>query len=332
MLPPLTKKPFTKPPTEKQIVVFIKTFGYGEDPKAKMISISTFVATRLHQPWRAILSVLNRSDSNMHSEGQDSPLTKLTNILKAKEAESKKAKADEEPEEQHVSPVQSGRGKGYMCSGDQEANVPNTFKKNVVPRKTRSLTVADNIVEEPVAVELAKSINTYAEWGQKLKGPVVEDPSLLDLRKGSKASRLESLKQAKQAVGGEGSNTDEAKDDETDDSDDFDMDLPNDKPKGDDDVVGFEVFMYNNSTESLKSTYLSPTVTCSSLDYIQNLLNETPTHELTDIMSHPVYTNAHTISVVNNPVGNPKIISYKSGEFEVPFGTHVDVQATNLVL
>ncbi|GJT26892.1 hypothetical protein Tco_0907167 [Tanacetum coccineum] len=129
MLPPLTKKPFTKPPTEKQIVVFIKTFGYGEDPKAKMISISTFVATRLHQPWRAILSVLNRcltgkdtswdsarlpvlqillgivhsanldyasliwdefewqasiprrSDAELHSEGQDLPLTKLINTV-----------------------------------------------------------------------------------------------------------------------------------------------------------------------------------------------------------------------------------------------------------
>ncbi|GKD47311.1 hypothetical protein Tco_1271956, partial [Tanacetum coccineum] len=78
----------------------------------------------------------------------------------------------------------------------------------VVPRKTRSLTVVDNIVEEPVVVELAKSINTYAEWGQKLKGSKVKDltvQSLLDLCKGSKASRLESMKQISQAVAGEGS-------------------------------------------------------------------------------------------------------------------------------
>ncbi|GJV03505.1 hypothetical protein Tco_1337074 [Tanacetum coccineum] len=42
--------------------------------------------------------------------------------------------------------------------------------------------------------------DTYAEWGQKLKGPIVEDSaiqSLLDLRKGSKASRLEDLEHAK---------------------------------------------------------------------------------------------------------------------------------------
>ncbi|GJX48025.1 hypothetical protein Tco_0273215 [Tanacetum coccineum] len=247
-----------------------------------MTSVSTFVATRLRQPWRAIMSVLNRnftlliwdkvewqavnmttkqtkmskmmytrftkliidhflscnksiphiSDSNMHNEGQDSPLTKLTNTVKgtykfgmeipdtmindafkhstgykyykAKKAESEKAKVADDPEEQHVSPVRSGKGKGYMRLGDQEANVSSAFKKIVVPRKIRTLTVTGNIVEEPVAVELAKSIRPYAEWGQKLKEPVVEDPAiqlLLDLRKGSKASRIESLKQAKQAVG-----------------------------------------------------------------------------------------------------------------------------------
>nr|GFA71971.1 hypothetical protein [Tanacetum cinerariifolium] len=46
--------------------------------------------------------------------------------------ESNKAKDVEEPEEQHVSPVKSGRGKSYMRSGTQKANVPNAFKKNVV--------------------------------------------------------------------------------------------------------------------------------------------------------------------------------------------------------
>ncbi|GJV47698.1 hypothetical protein Tco_1437910 [Tanacetum coccineum] len=104
-------------------------------------------------------SIPRRSDSDMHSESQELPLTKLTNTLKAKKVESKKAKAGEEPEEQHEPLVRSGRGKGYMRSGDQEANVPNAFKKNVVPRKARSLTVADNIVEEQTVVELAKSLS-----------------------------------------------------------------------------------------------------------------------------------------------------------------------------
>nr|GEZ02852.1 hypothetical protein [Tanacetum cinerariifolium]GEZ06308.1 hypothetical protein [Tanacetum cinerariifolium] len=163
---------------------------------------------------------------------------------KTKKAKIKKAKAPEEPKEQHVFLVRSGQGKGYIRSGDQEANVPIAFNKNVMPRKTRSPTMAD-IVQEPVA---------------KLKGPVVEDPSvrsLLDLRKGSKTSRLETWKHAKQEIGCEGSSAthkkyyefkyistndnkatrdsscldiDEEKYEGTNDSDDSDMDLSADKP------------------------------------------------------------------------------------------------------
>ncbi|GJZ14729.1 hypothetical protein Tco_0550406 [Tanacetum coccineum] len=141
----------------------------------------------------------------------------------AKKVESEEAKIVDKPKEQHVCPIKSGRGKGFMCYGDQVSNVPNKLKKDVVQRKIRSLTIA----EEAVVGELANSISIqelrsqrrrrsqltidsqidevvadmYNEWGQKLKGLVVEDPtvqSLLDLRKGSKASRLESLRQKKQ--------------------------------------------------------------------------------------------------------------------------------------
>ncbi|GJS12625.1 hypothetical protein Tco_0407097 [Tanacetum coccineum] len=58
---PDPKNTYTKPPLENQILEFIKTLGYDEDPETKMIVVSKIVATRLHQPWRAILSVLNRS-------------------------------------------------------------------------------------------------------------------------------------------------------------------------------------------------------------------------------------------------------------------------------
>nr|GFA38853.1 hypothetical protein [Tanacetum cinerariifolium] len=49
-------------------------------------------------------------------------------------------------------------------------------------------------------------------------------------------------------------------------------------------------------------------------------------------MSNLVYTDAHTTLVVANPEGNHEVTSYISGASEVPFGTHVDVQSTNLVL
>nr|GEU61578.1 hypothetical protein [Tanacetum cinerariifolium] len=160
----------------------------------------------------------------------------------------------------------------YYMAKKVETNAPNKLKKYDVPRKTRSLT----IVEETVVCELAHSINTYAEWGQKLK--------------------VQSSDKTKESAN------------ETDDADEFDMDLSDDNPNGDDDAARYGVFMHNKSTTTLNSTYLSMTITSSYLDFIQTLLDETPAKELTDFMSHLVYTDAQTTSVVHNPEGNPKEI------------------------
>ncbi|GJQ90436.1 hypothetical protein Tco_0001575 [Tanacetum coccineum] len=91
---------------------------------------------------------------------------------------------------------------------------------------------------------------------------------------------------------------------ETDDADESDMDLSNDNLDGDDDAIGYGVFMHNKSTVTPNSTYLSLMVTSSSLDFIQTLVDETPANELTDFMS----------------------------AFEVPLVTPVDVLATKTLL
>ncbi|GKA20039.1 hypothetical protein Tco_0699954, partial [Tanacetum coccineum] len=217
-------------------------------------------------------SIPSRSDSKLHSSQDDQPITKLLSAnngeykfgmevpdamisdeikkkawytyYMAKKVESEKAKIVDELEEQHVSLVKSGRGKGFMCYGDQVANVPNKLKKDVVPRKTRSLTIAEEAVvgeltQESRSQQRRRSqltidsqlddtvADTYAEWGQKLKGLAVEDPavqSLLDLQKGSKANRLR-----------------------------------NDNPHEDDDAARYGVFMHKKSTATPNSTYLSLT-------------------------------------------------------------------------
>ncbi|GKC14698.1 hypothetical protein Tco_1011480 [Tanacetum coccineum] len=158
---------------------------------------------------------------------------------------------------------------------------------------------------------------------------------------GSKVGRLKSLRQKKQAVTGEGSSvahkkfydssdTDsdatlytsssdktEESENETDDDDESDMDLSVDNPYRDDDAAGYGEFMHNKPTATPNSTYLSLTVTSSSLDFVQTLLDETPTNKLMDFMSHPVYTDAQTTSVVHNPKGNPELTSYISGASKV---------------
>nr|GEV82098.1 hypothetical protein [Tanacetum cinerariifolium] len=64
---------------------------------------------------------------------------------------------------------------------------------------------------------------------------------------------------------------------ETNDADESNLDLTDNNPAKDDDAAGYET-----------------------------LLDETSVNELTDLMSHPIYTDTHTTSVVHNPKGNPK--------------------------
>nr|GEW69698.1 hypothetical protein [Tanacetum cinerariifolium] len=87
---------------------------------------------------------------------------------------------------------------------------------------------------------------------------------------------------------------------------------------GDNDATRYGVFMHNKSTATPNSTYLSLTVTSSSLDFIQTLLDETLANELMDFMSHPVHTDAQTTLVVHNLEGNPELTSYISGASKVP--------------
>nr|GEX48326.1 hypothetical protein [Tanacetum cinerariifolium] len=283
-------------------------------------------------------------NSKLHSSQDDHPITKLLSTTKGEYKFGM-----EVPDAMISDAIKKKAWYKYYMAKKVETNVPNKLKKDVVPRKIRSLT----IVEEAIVGELAKSISIqescsqrrrrsqltidnqtgkavadmYNEWGQKLKGPVVEDPavqSLLDLRKGSKASRLESLRQKKQPLVGEGSSTAQNKYYSLSDtaSDETLYSL-----NGDDDER-YGVFMHNKSTTTPNSTYFSLTVTSSSLYFIQALLDETTANELKDFISHPLYTDAHTTSVVHNPKGNPELTRYISCASEVPLGTHVDLLAT----
>nr|GEX08480.1 hypothetical chloroplast RF21, chloroplastic [Tanacetum cinerariifolium]GEX10104.1 hypothetical chloroplast RF21, chloroplastic [Tanacetum cinerariifolium] len=303
---------YIKPPSENQILEFIKTLGYDEDPKTKITdefewktversSRPSKMSKLLYRCFTKLMinyilshnkSIPRRSDSKLHSSQDDQLVTKLLSTTScdykfgmevpdamisdamisdaikkkagytyymAKKVQSKKAKMVDEPEEQHVSLVNNERGKGFMCYGDQVANVPNKLKK-------------------------------YNEWGRKLKGPAVYDPvvqSLLDLQKGSKASKLKSLRKKKQAVAGEGSKENI---NVIDDVDESNMYLSDDNPHRDDDVARYET-----------------------------LLDEAPANELMDFLSHLVYTDAQTTLVVHNPEGNPKLTSYISGASEQAF-------------
>ncbi|GKA13599.1 hypothetical protein Tco_0693245 [Tanacetum coccineum] len=113
--------------------------------------------------------------------------------------------------------------------------------------------------------------------------------------------------------------SDSDKDDDKDDTEDSDMDIfDDDSDKGDEDAIGFGVFMDNKSKELSKFTSFSPIVTCSFMEDFTNLLNDPSEQEMMDLLSIPVFTDALTTSVAPNPEGNPEVLGYLSGASEVP--------------
>ncbi|GJX26455.1 hypothetical protein Tco_0232751 [Tanacetum coccineum] len=221
----------------------------------------------------------------------------------AKKVESEKAKIVNEPEEQHVSPVKSRRGKGFMCYGELAHSIG--IQEPRSQRRRRSQLTIDKQTDEAIA-------DMYNEWGQKLKGPAVDDlaiQSLLDLRKGSKASRLKSLRQKKQPVAGEGSS------------------VAHNKYYSSSDTNSDATLYSSSSDVSKESADETDDVDKSDMD-----LSDDNPHRDDDATSHPLYTDAHITLVVHNPEGNPELTSYISGVSEVLLGTHVDVLATKTLI
>nr|GEU37682.1 hypothetical protein [Tanacetum cinerariifolium] len=161
----------------------------------------------------------------------------------------------------------------HLQANDQVAIVSNKLKKDVMPRKTRSLTIAEELL-----------VDMYDKWGHKLKGTAIEDPaiqSLLDLQKGSKANRLESLRQKKQPVEREGLSKSA---NETNDAEESNMDLSDDNPHGDDDALRKEKSLsYNNSTTKLPTSQSKEADAKSKKQYEEDQLQEVQAKVLTKI-------------------------------------------------
>ncbi|GJW31856.1 hypothetical protein Tco_0051888 [Tanacetum coccineum] len=216
--------------------------------------------------------------ADMHIEEQDYPLSKLINIVESE--------------------LKFGMEIPETMINDAIKDKP---KKAVVPRKARTITIANNIVEqETVVVKLAKYVS-------------IEEHRL---QQRSKESRREHVRKEVTGSRGEGSSVaqddnykfeefselesdatrnsswpDTNKDDDQDDTEDSDMDIcNNDFDKADNDAVGFGVFVYNKSQELAKFTPISPIVTCSYMEDFTNFLNDPSEQELTDLLSKPVFT------------------------------------------
>ncbi|GKB29309.1 hypothetical protein Tco_0868710 [Tanacetum coccineum] len=249
-------------------------------------------------------SIPRRSDSKLHSSQDDQPITKLLSMTNgdykfgmevpdamisdaikkkagytyyiAKKVKSEKAIIVDEPEEQHVSPVQNGKGKGFI------------IQEPCTQQRQRSQLTINSQTNEAVT-------DMYNEWGQKLKGPAVEDPavqSLLDLRKRSKASRLENTDSDATLYSSSSNKTEESAN-ETDDVDESDMGLSNDNPdEANDDASKENSLSYNNSPTKLTLSQSKEADAKGKKEYEEDQLQEgikadEPIYESKSNMTHP---------------------------------------------
>nr|GEU43450.1 hypothetical protein [Tanacetum cinerariifolium] len=217
-------------------------------------------------------SIPRRPDSKLHSSQNDHLITKLLSInndeytfgmevpdamindaikkkawykyYMAKKVESEKDKIVEKPKEQHVSPITSRRGKGFMCYGDQVANVPNKLKKDDVPR---------------------------LESLRQKKQPVAGEGSSVAHNKYYSSSDTASDATLYSSC----SNKSEESTNETDDADESDMDLSNDNQPGDDDAASKEnSISYNNSITKLTSSQSKEADVKGKKEYEEDQLQE----------------------------------------------------------
>ncbi|GKD70586.1 hypothetical protein Tco_1324676 [Tanacetum coccineum] len=168
---------------KRTLLLYQDKMVYEEDPNKGCLEIPQVVwPTRAFQTYMhseehdSLLSKMINTVDGEFKFGMEIPYTIINDAIKQlvrykyymiKKGQSEEDNDEEESEEQVVSRAGRGRGKGYMCSGNQEVNVSSKPKKDVVPRKQRTITYADNILKtKDRVVLLAKSVSTEKQRRQ----------------------------------------------------------------------------------------------------------------------------------------------------------------------
>ncbi|GKD57509.1 hypothetical protein Tco_1290896 [Tanacetum coccineum] len=290
-------------PTPDPNNIYIQPPSDDEDPETKMITVSKMVATRNHQPWRDILSVLNRcltgKDSSWDTdEFEWQTVERSTRPLKmSKLLYTRFTKLIIDYILSHDKSIPRRSDSKLHSSQDDH---PITKLLNITNGDYKfGMEVPDAMISDVIKKKAGYRIIWQRKWKVRKLKLLMNQKSNAYLQ-----SKVEEEKDLYSDATLKSSSLEESAG-ETGDADKSDMDLSDDNLDRDDEAVRYGVFMHNKPFATPNSTYLSLTVISSSLDIIQTLLEDTPTKELTYFMSHSVYTNAQTTLVVHNPEGNP---------------------------
>ncbi|GJS49998.1 hypothetical protein Tco_0600119 [Tanacetum coccineum] len=187
-----------------------------------------------------------------------------------------------------------GQGKGYMRKGNMEINVPKPKKKKYeVPRRQRTITFADNLLEDPdealehATLVLEKDVNKQVDeaYDAQLK------------------LKLKDQKQTKSENSYHGDQSDKSDhDDESVDSDNGDdvNDSDKDSDAEEDQTTSFEIRAHDKEPEQPQPEPQphSPSVTITSHEDVNRYLNDLPEVEMVELLNEPMYTESTTLTVV----------------------------------
>nr|GEW61088.1 retrovirus-related Pol polyprotein from transposon TNT 1-94 [Tanacetum cinerariifolium] len=231
---------YIKPPSVIQIIKFIKTLGYDERPEVKMTSVSKMVAIRLHQPWRAILSVLNRS-LTVKDLSWDTIRLPILQILWGNYKFGM-----EIPDSMISDAIKKSVGYNYYMAKKKEST-------------------KDKIVDEPKEQHKGSKASRLESLRQK-KQPTTGEGSSAAHNKYYDSSNNDS----KATLHSSSSDTTEESANETDDADKYDMDFYDDNAHGDDDAAGYRVPRLNTSVlKVMKTNQINLfTLLSTSTDYL----------------------------------------------------------------
>nr|GEV46949.1 ribonuclease H-like domain-containing protein [Tanacetum cinerariifolium] len=174
-----------------------------------------------------------------------------------------------------------GQDKGYIRKGDMEINIPEPKKqKDRVPRRSRTITFVDNMLEDPEqALDYAKLVN-QEENQQRKKNSTDDD-------------KTESERDSDNGDDNDKSNNeDESVDSE---NDDFDKDSNDD----DDWAANFVIHPHEKELEQpQKEPQLHiPSFTTTSAEDISSCLNDPPEIQMTELLNEPLYTESTTMTI-----------------------------------
>ncbi|GJY06219.1 hypothetical protein Tco_0373273 [Tanacetum coccineum] len=190
-----------------------------------------------------------------------------------------------------------------MRRGGVEIDVGSKKKKDEFLKKKRTITSADNILEDPdEALELAVMVSSEEESKRRQELITKERQASLIGKQGTKQCKTGQFALTKMTKSGRS---------------------PND---GTDQTRRYGVHIHDKEQQQPTFKPLSPTITCSSQEDVNRFLNDQPIYESTDKMCGIVNIDAQTTFVVPIPEGNHEVTSYISGASEVSFGMNVDVK------